>query len=65
VHRVADHEALGERTAVMGAGSADGEERIAPAGEQHRLLADVAEEIPVLVQEPEQNALGKIGTGRG
>ena len=39
---VADHQALGERPVIVGAGRADGEQLVAAPRQQHRLFADVA-----------------------
>jgi hypothetical protein len=43
-HRVIDEETFRERPAIMRTGGADREDLIAPAGEQHGLLADVSQE---------------------
>src|SRR5690606_39533728 len=42
--RVTDHEALGERAAVVRARRADGEDAIAAPRQEHRLATGVAEE---------------------
>jgi hypothetical protein len=41
-HRVIDEETFRERPAIVRTGGADRENLIAPAGEQHGLLADVS-----------------------
>jgi hypothetical protein len=38
---------------------------VAAARQQHRLVPDMAEEAPVVVQYPELNPLRQIGTGPG
>jgi hypothetical protein len=43
-YRVIDEETFRERAAIMRAGGADRENFIAPAGEQHGLLADVSQQ---------------------
>ena len=64
-HRIADQQALGERPAVVGAGSADGGVLGTPARDQHGFIADVAGEHAAVGHIRWRNPLGQIGTGRG
>ena len=41
-HGVADHQAFGQRSAVVGAGAGDGEQAVGAPHQQHRLARDVA-----------------------
>ena len=49
-HRIVDNEALRERTIVVGALSADGENVSAAAHEQNRVLSDMADELAAVRQ---------------
>ena len=49
-YRIVDNQALRERTTVVGALSADGENVSATAYEQNRLLSDMADELGAVRQ---------------
>jgi hypothetical protein len=56
-----DHQAFGEGSVVMRAGRADGEELIAVAGNEHRIVADMAADHPTVGNIFGGNALREIG----
>lgn len=63
-HGVFDNEAFAQRSAVMGAGGADGEEFFAASGQKHRLVADMANHRRAIGKLREFNSFRKIGTAR-
>ncbi len=63
-HRVAHHQPLGERAAVVGAGRADGEPLVAAVGKQHRLAVHVAGHHPAIRNVRGRNALSQVRAGR-
>src|SRR5262249_55918154 len=63
-HGVIDHQALGERPAVMRAGRADRENLVAAPGQQHRLVAHAAADHLSVGEIAQRNSLGEVGTLR-
>ena len=63
-HRVVDNEPVRERAAIVGAMGADREHVGAAAHQQHRLVADVADELAAIGEFGERNSLRQIGAGR-
>jgi hypothetical protein len=59
-HRIVDNEALRERTIVMGALSADGEQASAAAHKQNRVLSDMAEQLGSVRQFARGNSQRQI-----
>ena len=57
---VVDDQPFRERTAIMGADGADGEDFRSPAREQHRLLSDMAEELASVRQVGERDPLREV-----
>jgi hypothetical protein len=52
---------LGERTVIMGALSANREERSAGSRQQHRLARDLPQNHPAVGEIPERDSSGKVG----
>ena len=63
-HRVADDEPVGQRAVIVGAVGADREHLGAAAHEQHRLLADMAEQLAAVGQFARRNPQRQIGADR-
>ena len=59
-HGLADHDAVGERRAVMGALCADREHFVALPDEEDRLAAHMPFKERAIAQTGERNALGKV-----
>ena len=62
-HHFVDDEPLGEGRMIVGASSADREDVGAPAHDQHRLVADMAEALAAVIEFGERNSLREIGAG--
>jgi hypothetical protein len=60
--RLAHHDPLGERAAIVGAVGADGEDLLPPPHHEHRLAAAVPEELAAVRQLGEGDALRQIGS---
>jgi hypothetical protein len=60
-HGVIDEEPLGERPAIMRAGGADREHLLAASCQQHRLIADMAEQHGAVGEFREGETVGEIG----
>ena len=59
---IADHKAFGERAVIVAAVGGDGEDFGAVAGQQHLLVADMAQQHAAIGKIGEGNAPGQIGT---
>jgi hypothetical protein len=62
-HRIADHDSVRQRRAVVGAVGADGHDFFADAGKHHRLAIDVPLEKSVLAEGVNGDALRQVGSG--
>ncbi len=63
-HRVVDNEPFDEGTAVVGAKGADREYFGSPARQQHRLFADMADELAAICEFGDRNSPRQIGADR-
>ena len=61
---VVDDQPFGERTAIMGADGADGEDFRSPPREQHLLLSDMAEQLASVRQVGRGDPLREVWAGR-
>src|SRR5262249_42371068 len=59
--RVADNETLGERTAVVRAGRADGEEFLATARQEHGVISDMPGDHAAVGNITERDTLREVG----
>jgi len=60
--RIADHQAFGERSAIMRASSPNREQLVAMAGKEHRSVTDVSADQAAIGNVLECDSLRKIGS---